>query len=66
MLRVYPGLLASVWQTYLRFASIDLALRVGAHFHKMGGSDDLPTSGRSGMLVRCMFHPGFGLCQAIA
>ena len=33
MMRVYPSHLAAVWQTYLRLAVIDLALRVAAQLH---------------------------------
>ena len=34
--RVYPRHLSAVWQTYLRLAAIDLALRVAAHLHLTG------------------------------
>ena len=38
MSRVYPSHLASVWQTYLRLATIDLALRVAVLLHLAGAS----------------------------
>ena len=36
MSRVYPRHLASVWVTYARLATIDLALRLAAHMHLTG------------------------------
>ena len=36
--RVYPSHLPAVWQTYVRLAAIDLALRVAAHLHLAGAS----------------------------
>lgn len=36
MMRVYPRHLADVWRTYLRLATIDLALRVAGHLRLRG------------------------------
>ena len=40
VMRVYPTHLAPVWQTYVRLAAIDLALRAAAHVHIAGASPD--------------------------
>ena len=40
MLRVYPEHLGAVWQTFLRLAAIDLALRAAAHVRLAGASPD--------------------------
>ena len=37
-MRVLPGNLPKVWESYVRLAAIDLALRVAAHLHLAGSS----------------------------
>ena len=40
MMRVYPSHLTPVWHTYLRLATIDLALRVAGHLYLAGAPEE--------------------------